>query len=68
MRTAVSAPRSQDTAARAWIARLERRGISRKQIAIAAGVSQSTVTRLANGDTADLSRRVASAVLAVRPR
>lgn len=46
---------------------LENRGMSRRSIAEAAGVSATTITNLMNGNTATMQRSVANKVLAVRP-
>jgi transcriptional regulator with XRE-family HTH domain len=65
---AIRASEDQVREVRRRIARLEAAGMTRQRIAQEAGVSGSTITRLAAGQFRAPSRATVAAVLAVRVR
>jgi hypothetical protein len=66
--SAVRATPEQLRQVKVTIAKLEMLGMTRTQIAQAAGLHGSTITRLAAGKFRAPSRTTVQAVLAVRPR
>jgi hypothetical protein len=65
-RNVLSATHADIASARGRILLLERLGLSRREIARRAGVAPSTITRIASGEIADLTKTTAAAVLRVR--